>query len=216
MQAIAPHLMTYEDGLRSDGYRTVVGLDEVGRGALAGPIVAAAVVLPDSVSLAAPPWNEVCDSKIITSQKRTELALQIKQQARAWTVAEVAAPTIDAIGIGPANRQAMEFALDQIEMVASPDFLLLDAVTIDCSHPQIGVIDGDALCLSIAAASIVAKVHRDTIMADLALRWPAYQWERNKGYGVPRHLEALRAVGPCPQHRLSFRPVREAQIASNV
>ena len=212
----SPHRLIYENGLRSAGYRTIVGLDEVGRGALAGPIVAAAVVLPEDASLSRSPWDQVCDSKTISAHKRTDLALQIQEHARYCAVAGIDAPAIDEIGIGPANRQVMEFALHQIELAAKPDFLLLDAVTIDCAHPQIGIIDGDALCLSIAAASIVAKVHRDAIMTNLALDWPAYRWERNKGYGVARHLEALRSVGPCPHHRFSFRPVREAQLAANV
>lgn len=210
MIRLSPNLLTHEDGLRSAGYRTIVGLDEVGRGALAGPIVAAAVVLPDEISVNTPIWDAVCDSKLLTPDRRAELAIHIHEHARHVAIAEIDAPIIDEIGIGPANRMVMEYALHKVEAVESPDFLLLDAVTIDCSHPQIGLIDGDARCLSIAAASIVAKVHRDAIMTRLAPDWPHYRWDRNKGYSVPTHLEALRRVGPCPHHRFSFRPVREA------
>ncbi|HYH11766.1 MAG TPA: ribonuclease HII [Thermomicrobiales bacterium] len=209
MNDVAPDMLTYETGLIEAGYRTIVGIDEVGRGALAGPIVAAAVVLPNDVRSLTGPWLEVCDSKTLTPRKRAELAQHIEEHAQHVAVAMLDAAIIDRIGIGPANRRVMELSLERIEEACDPDFLLLDALTIEDERPQIGVIDGDACCLSIAAASIVAKVHRDNLMSALAGNWPHYQWERNKGYGVASHLDALRRVGPCLHHRQSFRPVRE-------
>lgn len=214
MVADVPDLLSYEASLIAAGYRTIVGLDEVGRGALAGPIVAAAVVLPDGLTAHADLWREVCDSKTITPRKREELAVYIEEHAAHVSVAALEAPMIDQIGIGPANRLVMEMALAQLEAECVPDFLLLDALTIESEHPQIGITDGDARSLSIAAASIVAKVHRDAIMCHLAGSWPRYLWDRNKGYGVPGHLQALRTVGPCEHHRFSFRPVREAEVTS--
>lgn len=216
MNELAPHLLTYEAGLIKAGYRTIVGLDEVGRGALAGPIVAAAVVLPHDVASLNGLWRDVRDSKTLTASKRAELALHIEEQAEHVTVAMLDASIIDRIGIGPANRRVMELALEQIEKACTPEFLLLDALTIESEYPQIGIIDGDACSLSIAAASIVAKVHRDNLMSALAGDWPHYQWERNKGYGVASHLDALRAVGPCEHHRQSFRPVRECGMVTRV
>ncbi len=206
----SPNLLAWETCMREAGYRTVVGLDEVGRGALAGPIVAAAIVLPADIDLTSGAWSDICDSKLITATRREELARWIREQAACCAVAAVAAPMIDEIGIGPANRMVMEQALAEVERTCDVDFLLLDAVTIDHAAPQSGIIDGDALSLSIAAASIVAKVHRDAIMTELSATWTAYQWDSNKGYGVPRHLQALREHGPCEHHRSSFRPVREA------
>lgn len=205
-------LMEYELGLRASGYRAVAGLDEVGRGALAGPIVAAAVVLPDDVRLSAYPWNLIRDSKTVPPPLRSELAIDIRELSVCCEVSQIESSLIDQIGIGAANRLAMEFALRAVEPEVSPDFLLIDAMTIDASTPQFGIIDGDAISLSIAAASIVAKVHRDQIMTSLAGRWPQYGWDRNKGYGVARHVEALRIVGPCKHHRFSFRPVRDTWL----
>ncbi len=207
MKTATSPMLAYETNLYAAGYGTIVGLDEVGRGALAGPIVAAAVVLPPRIDGGDMPWREIADSKTLTARKREKLARIILDGAAATAVAAIEAPVIDEIGIGPANRMVMEAALRQIETCCEPDFLLLDAVTIDHALPQIGIIDGDARSLSIAAASIVAKVHRDAIMTALSSTWPRYGWERNKGYGVATHLEALRCDGPCEQHRRSFRPV---------
>lgn len=216
MATDAPNLLAWETRLRGAGYRTVVGLDEVGRGALAGPIVAAAVVLPPDLDLGEAPWGDICDSKTLTPRRRETLAGWVTEQAACCAVAAIEAPVIDEIGIGPANRMVMERALAEIERTCDVDFLLLDAVTIDHGAPQSGIIDGDALSLSIAAASIVAKVHRDAIMTELAGTWSVYEWDRNKGYGVARHLDALRERGPCEHHRFSFRPVREAGVPGHV
>jgi ribonuclease HII len=212
MRTERPDMLAWEKTLHAAGYRAIAGLDEVGRGALAGPIVAAAVVLPADLAPAGLPWREIADSKTLTARKREELAVAILETATATGVAALDAPVIDEIGIGPANRMVMELALRQIESACQPDFLLLDALTIDHELPQVGIIDGDARSLSVAAASIVAKVHRDTVMRTLATDWPAYGWERNKGYGVAVHLDALRCEGPCQHHRFSFRPVTESVL----
>lgn len=210
MNAVSIDMLAWESRLRAAGYRTIAGLDEVGRGALAGPIVAAAVVLPSDTDLTTSPWCDIMDSKTLSAARRETLAAWIQTEAAHVAVAEITAGMIDQIGIGPANRMVMEQALVAVERRCTPDFLLLDAVTIDHAMPQSGIIDGDARSLSIAAASIVAKVHRDTLMAELSFRWSDYEWDRNKGYGVKRHLAALERCGPCEHHRFSFRPVREA------
>lgn len=199
--------LAYEHGLAAAGYDTVAGIDEVGRGALAGPIVAAAVVLPRCFDLDTQPWAHVRDSKTLSPSMRALLASVILEQSHGCAIAEIDAALIDQIGIGAANRLVMEFALRDLEQRLQPNFLLIDAMTIDSGIPQIGIIDGDAISLSIAAASIVAKVHRDTIMTTLSPRWPDYGWDANKGYGVRKHVEAITRVGPCVHHRLSFRPM---------
>ena len=198
------------------GYRTIVGLDEVGRGALAGPIAAAAVVLPSDLRSSWNHWERIRDSKLLSAQRREECAATIRQHAVACEVAMIDPATIDDIGISAANRLAMEMALHRITHSIDPDFLMIDAMTIDHGLPQLGIIDGDARSLTIAAASIVAKVHRDAYMVEIGDAWPDYQWHQNKGYGVLHHLQALKANGPCPYHRMSFRPVADcAELASD-
>lgn len=207
MNALNTEPLEYEFGLRKAGYRHIVGLDEVGRGALAGPIAAAAVVLPADLRPQAELWSAIRDSKTLTPGRRTVLAAGIKTHALACEVAMIDVITIDAIGIAAANRMAMELALREVSRHIYPDFLLIDAMTIDVALPQIGIIDGDAKSLSIAAASIAAKVHRDSHMIQLSDDWPDYDWARNKGYGVASHISVLQAVGPCIHHRTTFRPV---------
>lgn len=201
----------WERQLWEGGYQAIAGVDEVGRGALAGPLVAAAVILPIHEIQSAdlnPLWSTIRDSKVLSHAKRVTIAEGILASGACVSIAEITCEEIDAIGIGPANRCAMERA---VQALAEPaDMLLIDAMTIDLDTPQIGVIDGDAQSLSIAAASIVAKVHRDTIMMDLATTWPAYGFDRHKGYGVAAHVAALTDHGPCPQHRHSFAPVRRS------
>lgn len=206
MKADAPDLLQYERGLALAGYQHIVGIDEVGRGALAGPIAAAAVALPRDLSLAIDLWSNVQDSKTLTPARRAFLSAGILRHATCQ-VAMIDAATIDAIGLSASNRMAMEFALRKLSCVIQPDCLLIDAMTIDEGLPQFGIIDGDARSLSIAAASIIAKVHRDNHMIGLSTEWPQYGWQRNKGYGVSAHLAALTLVGPCVHHRHSFRPV---------
>lgn len=208
MNLESPDLLEYERGLALAGYRHIVGLDEVGRGALAGPIAAAAVALPRDLSLAADLWSKVQDSKTLLPARREVLAVGILQHATC-DVAMIDAATIDTIGLAAANRMAMELALRKLSNRIQPDCLLIDAMTIDDGLPQFGIIDGDARSLSIAAASIVAKVHRDAWMVELSAEWPHYGWDRNKGYGVFAHLAALTSIGPCMHHRASFRRVAE-------
>jgi ribonuclease HII len=209
--ASPPDYLNWERQLWDGGYQAIAGVDEVGRGALAGPLVAAAVILPiheiQSTEMA-PLWTTIRDSKVLSHQKRVIIAEGILASGAHVSIAEITCEEIDAIGIGPANRSAMERAVNALPQ--SPDMLLIDAMTIDLDTPQIGVIDGDAQSLSIAAASIVAKVHRDTIMMTLADTWPAYGFDRHKGYGVATHVAALTEHGPCPQHRHSFAPVRRS------
>lgn len=205
--------LAWERQLWENGYRRIAGVDEVGRGALAGPLVAAAVILPPNLREPQPDksgWTAVRDSKTVSPRTRAYLAEWILDQGTIVSIAEVGCIELDAIGLAAANRCAMERAVKGLAI--EPDMLLIDAMTIDHDCPQIGIIDGDAQSLSIAAASIVAKVHRDGIMADLDRLHPAYGFARHKGYGVPGHLTALAGHGPCIHHRQSFGPVRLAAM----
>jgi ribonuclease HII len=203
--------LSYERDLDAEGIRIVAGVDEVGRGALAGPLMAAAVVLPPIERLLrdADFWGNVRDSKTISATRRTLLASEIIARAVSWSVSAIEPDELDELGVGPANRIAMERAV--LGLDAEPEVLLIDAMTIESSAWQIGIIDGDALSLSIAAASIVAKVARDTLMIEAEADWPAYGFSRHKGYGVPSHIAALHEHGPCLLHRRCFAPVRLAQ-----
>jgi ribonuclease HII len=198
----------YEAHFQAHGYTRIAGVDEVGRGALAGPLVAAAVILPPHEAILAdlPFWCRVRDSKTISHKQRTLIAAEIRQRCPAVSLAAIPPALLDEIGVGAANRMAMELAVRALPI--SPDLLLIDAMTIDSGLPQIGIIDGDAKSLSIAAASIVAKVTRDAEMCELDMQFPAFGFARHKGYGVAAHLAALVAVGPCEHHRYSFAPVR--------
>jgi len=198
----------YEQNLWDSGIRVIAGVDEVGRGALAGPLVAAAVVLPSAEELRrdAAFWSSVRDSKTIAEPRREQLAAGIAARATALATAMIQAEELDSVGVGAANRMAMERAV--MALAFEPEVLLIDAMTIDSGVWQIGIIDGDAISLSIAAASIVAKVTRDRVMIDQDSIHPAYGFARHKGYGVAAHVAALRAHGPCTLHRRSFAPVR--------
>jgi ribonuclease HII len=213
MESIAQlDAFAWERQLRDAGYACVAGVDEVGRGALAGPLVAAAVVLPEIAIeiLAKSPWAMVRDSKTMTHQRRCEADGWIRSSGASISIAEVPCEEVDAIGIAAANRLAMEQAVVGLDLAS--DFLLIDAMTLDLSLPQIGIIDGDARCLSISAASIVAKVHRDLSMIAIDQTYPDYGFARHKGYGVAAHLRALAEHGPCPIHRQSFAPVRNVSV----
>jgi ribonuclease HII len=174
--------------------------------------VAAAVILPMSVfeSLTSSAWTTVRDSKTMTHQRRCEADAWIRSSGAAISIAEVPCEDVDALGVAAANRLTMEQAVTGLNL--DPDFLLIDAMTLDLGLPQIGIIDGDALCLSISAASIVAKVHRDLSMIAIDEEYPAYGFARHKGYGVAAHLRALTEHGPCPIHRQSFAPVRAVSM----
>ncbi len=206
-----PDYLQWERQLWEGGFHAIAGVDEVGRGALAGPLVAAAVILPiDQIQAADlhPLWTTIRDSKVLSHKKRVAIAEGILASGAQISIAEVTCEEIDAMGVGPANRGAMERAV--FALAEPADILLIDAMTIDLDTPQIGVVDGDAQSLSIAAASIIAKVHRDAIMVDLSAAWPDYGFDRHKGYGVAAHIAALADHGPCPQHRHSFAPVRRS------
>jgi len=211
MPESVPMMLAYELHLRSAAYQWIAGVDEVGRGALAGPLVAAAVILPaeirETLSTSAA-WSSVRDSKTLAPARRADLATAISSEAVAVGIGIVTVEDLEAIGLSAANRLVMELAVAALDPV--PDALLLDAMTIDTGIDQFGIIDGDALSLSVAAASIVAKVHRDSMMSSLDTDDSRYGFSRHKGYGVPMHLAAIAKHGPCIHHRTSFGPVRRA------
>jgi ribonuclease HII len=193
----------FERAARKLGWTRIAGLDEAGRGALFGPVVAAAVILNPKRRIVG-----LDDSKALAAEKRTVLAGRIREHALAWAVAEVDAQRIDAWNIYQASRQAMTAALGQLAI--TPDFLLIDAMQLDVMIEQKSLIKGDARSVSIAAASILAKTHRDARMGEWDAVYPQYGLAQHKGYATPDHLEALRLHGPTPLHRHSFAPVREA------
>lgn len=195
-----------ERALVAAGYPRVAGLDEAGRGCWAGPVVAAAVVLPPRVLERPELLAGVDDSKALAAEAREALYERIVALADGWGVGAVPAHLIDTLGILEATRLAMQLAL--LSLPRPPDALLIDAVRLarwPC--PQTSLIKGDARCLSIAAASILAKVSRDRTMAALALQAPDYGFAQHKGYGTAAHERALRRFGPSPQHRRTFRPI---------
>jgi ribonuclease HII len=194
--------------LRSDGRRRIAGVDEVGRGCWAGPVVAAAVVLPERALLDPELLAGVDDSKQLTAAQRELLADRVTRLADGWAIGAAPPHVVDSHGILAATRLAMQVALLRLERPA--DALLIDAVRLDgWPCPQVSLIKGDARCLSIAAASIVAKVARDRLMAALGRAHPAYGFEAHKGYGTPTHYRALRAHGPTHLHRRTFRPIAD-------
>ena len=195
----------HENRLWANGCRCVAGLDEAGRGALAGPVVAAAVVIdPDSASL--PLWGELRDSKLLSPRQRAALAPQIQAAAHCWAVGAASAQEIDRVGIAAATRQAMQAAVAGLSL--PPQQLLIDWVRLpQVNIAQFSCAKADQLIVSVAAASILAKVHRDALMTALDQLYPAYGFGAHKGYGAPAHLTALAAHGPCPEHRHSFAPI---------
>ncbi|HEY2546970.1 MAG TPA: ribonuclease HII [Candidatus Acidoferrum sp.] len=193
----------FEREARQLGWMRIAGLDEAGRGALFGPVVAAAVILNPKRRIVG-----LDDSKKLTPERRGELAPRIRQHAIAWAVAEIDAQRIDAWNIYQASRQAMSAALQQLSI--QPDYLLIDAMQLDVLIEQKSLIKGDARSVSIAAASILAKTHRDARMEEWDAVYPQYGLARHKGYATPDHLEALRVHGPSPLHRYSFAPVRDS------
>jgi ribonuclease HII len=193
----------FERAARKQGWTRIAGLDEAGRGALFGPVVAAAVILNPKRRIVG-----LDDSKKLSPERRAELAPRIREHSLAWAVAEIDAQRIDAWNIYQASRQAMTAALQQLSI--QPDYLLLDAMHLDVLMEQKSLIKGDARSVSIAAASILAKTHRDARMEEWDAVYPQYGLARHKGYATSDHLEALREFGPSPYHRFSFMPVREA------
>ena len=192
-----------EGRLWAKGYCCVTGLDEAGRGAWAGPVVAAAVALPPRDPDLLHDLSGVRDSKQLTSRRREALLEVVQQRALAWGFGSVPASEVDKVGIVPATRLAMNLALQSLP--SRPDHLLIDHLSLlDVALPQTSLAKGDARVLSIAAASIVAKVHRDELLVRLAGRHPLWQWERNKGYASRGHRQALEKHGQSYLHRRSF------------
>jgi len=193
----------------STGATLVAGVDEVGRGSLFGPVVAAAVILDPADRI-----RGLRDSKLLLPHRREQLAARIRERAIAWAIAAVDSARIDQINIYHASRLAMRQAVEQLDPVAG--YLLVDALKLDCPLPQCAIIHGDALSASIAAASIIAKVERDRMVVAWDPIFPIYGLVSNKGYSTPRHLAALREHGPSPLHRQSFAPVWNAPIPQDV
>jgi ribonuclease HII len=192
--------LRYEKTAWAAGAAMVAGVDEVGRGSLFGPVVAAAVILDRGYRI-----RGLRDSKLLLPDRREHLAPRIREHAIAWAVAAVDAARIDQINIYQASRLAMREAVLRLQPAA--DHLLIDAVRLDCEVPQRAIIHGDALSASIAAASILAKVERDRMMCEWDAVFPEYGLASHKGYSTPQHLAALREHGPTPLHRQSFAPV---------
>jgi len=200
-----------ESALWQAGYRHVAGVDEAGRGAWAGPVVAAAVILPPDAAVAGR-LAGVADSKQLSAAQRERLFDLIQREAAAWAAGVIPAAQIDAQGIAAATRSAMQAAL--ASLAPAPDFLLIDYVRLaELATPQRSLPRGDSIVLSIAAASIVAKVTRDRLMVGLDQRFPGYGFRQHKGYGTAAHQANLRQLGPCAVHRMSFQPVRGVQMA---
>ncbi|MSQ33811.1 MAG: ribonuclease HII [Dehalococcoidia bacterium] len=200
-----------ERALWAQGYSAIAGVDEVGRGPLAGPVVAAAVILPSRLR---GPWVRLIrDSKLLTPRQRCQVAAALRESAVAIGIGAASLEEIERLNILGATLEAMRRALAALS--PTPDFILIDALHLPgVAQPQRGLIHGDRLCRSIAAASIIAKVHRDGLMEELDGCYPGYGFARHKGYATAEHLAALRRLGPCAAHRLSFAPVRDlAQLA---
>lgn len=193
--------------LRAQGHRLIAGLDEAGRGSWAGPVVAGAVILPLDSPALAEELKGVRDSKQLTPRQRERLYEVIEAAALAAGVGVVPSGCIDEIGIVAATRRAMREAIAQL--FPAPDFLLVDFLSLPTlAIPQKSITNGDSLSLSIAAASIVAKVSRDGLMVELDKEYPGYGFARHKGYGTPQHRAVLHRLGPSPIHRLSYRPMK--------
>jgi ribonuclease HII len=192
----------FENQARTDGYRFIAGVDEVGRGCLAGAVVAAAVILDLSKPLPA----GLNDSKKISEKKRLVIDKEIRENAVAFAIAQVEADEIDQINILQATKKAMRMAIESLSPPA--DFLLVDALELkELKLPQKAIIHGDAISASIAAASIIAKTYRDNLMQELDKVYPAYGFAKHVGYGTKAHFEALKTHGACEIHRKSFRGV---------
>jgi len=192
----------YEREARAQGYRLVAGVDEVGRGALFGPVFAAAVILSEDR-----PIRGLRDSKMLLPERREVLALRIRERAVGWAVAAADAFEIDRVNILQASRLAMRRAIEKLNPV--PDYLLIDAIRVELPIAQRPLIHGDALSQCIAAASILAKVERDACMCEWHDVFPQYGFQNHKGYTTPEHWKALEDFGPTPMHRFSFWPVRD-------
>jgi len=194
--------LVFEEQAKQLGYRLIAGVDEVGRGCLAGPVVAGACIL----DLSKPLPEGIDDSKKLTKQQRDDIAAQLKEECVTFAVGQIEADEIDRINILEATKKAMIAAIHSLKPAA--DFLLIDALMLKQSRlPQKAIIKGDAISASIAAASILAKTYRDQLMVDYHSQYPQYGFAEHKGYGAASHREAIRKHGPCQLHRKSFRGV---------
>lgn len=196
----AEEKLKIERALQEKGVRYIAGVDEVGRGPLAGPVVCAAVIMPlDEASIIV----GVDDSKKLSAKKREELSEKIKEKALCYTIVEIDEKTIDEINILEATKRGMKQAIETLSI--TPEKVLTDGnMTIDTALPQASVIGGDALSYSIGAASIIAKVYRDKMMDEYAKEYPHYAFEKNKGYGTAAHIQGIKEHGLCPIHRKTF------------
>jgi ribonuclease HII len=195
-------MTAYEQKHYNEGYRLMAGIDEVGRGPLAGPVVAAAVILPTNFYLPG-----IDDSKKLSEQKREQFFAEISEKALSIGIGLIENNEIDEINIFAATKRAMLTAISQLE--PKPDFLLVDAVKLETDYPSEAIIKGDGLSISIAAASIVAKVTRDRVLKEYDQLYPQYGFARNAGYGTKEHIQAIELHGITPIHRKSFSPIKE-------
>jgi ribonuclease HII len=203
--------LSFERQLRVQGFRLVAGVDEAGRGPLAGPVVAAAVILPPGLTGREPWLSLLDDSKVLSEAQRERAAAAVSEKALAVGLGQVSPPEIDRIGIGQAAIRAMMLAVASLSV--QPQYLLLDYVPLrECALPFQSIVRGDHLSYSIAAASNVAKVTRDRWMREADVEFPGYLFGQHKGYPTTQHRTRLRELGPCEIHRRSFAPVRDAAL----
>lgn len=194
--------LVFEELAWKDGYKSVAGIDEVGRGCIAGPVIAAACILDPNKPLP----EGLNDSKQVAQDRREEIAAELKETCVAYAIGTVEAPEIDRINILEATKVAMRLAIASLS--PSADYLLVDALQLKgILTPQRSIIKGDSVSASIAAASILAKTHRDELMRSYDATYPQYGFSGHVGYGTKVHLEAIKAHGPCPLHRMTFRGV---------
>ncbi len=202
-------LSQYEMEAAREGFVHIAGVDEVGRGCIAGPVVCAAVILPPGCLI-----GGVNDSKKLSANRRSKLAVEIKKKALAWALAAIYPPYLDKINILNATREAMSLAIRELSI--SPDFILIDALQLpDIRIKQKSIIKGDNLSISIACASIIAKVERDALMDNMETLYPGYGFGNHKGYATKEHVAALFSLGVSDAHRASFEPVKSLVIGGN-
>lgn len=204
----APDLY-FEERLWNAGISLIAGIDEAGRGALAGPVAAAALILPPKPSIR-DVLDDLHDSKKLSTGERTDWSNRLRHEALAWGIGFATHDEIDSWGIIPATRQAAQRAM--ANLLISAEHLLLDYLFLpDCEIPQTALVKGDARSLSVAGASILAKTARDKLLVEMEFDYPGYGFAEHKGYGTPRHLQALDRLGPCPTHRYSFAPIKDRE-----
>jgi ribonuclease HII len=204
----APDLY-FEERLWNAGISHIAGIDEAGRGALAGPVAAAALILPPKTSIQ-DVLDGLHDSKKLSTGERTYWSDRLRNEALAWGIGFATHDEIDSRGIIPATRQAAQRAM--ANLLVSAEHLILDYLFLpDCEIPQTALVKGDARSLSVAGASILAKTARDKLLVEMEFDYPGYSFAEHKGYGTPRHLQALHRLGPCPIHRYSFAPIKDRE-----